>query len=193
MIPKILEEVFGIESLVFGKIEPSARIFVYLHGAGEFGKGCEGQYQYPGFARLLRDDEILLNQPFVIACCLKGEYWSPEDLKSYLSELTKYFGKSEIDLIGYSRGGLGVYEYLHYGGQVKTATVINSRVPNNWSMCHDIPMHIIHAVEDQNTSIDSVLKFTESLKSRFSMTVFDGDHFSIEAIAKSQKWLRCID
>ena len=101
-----------IKSLLFNQHRICERIFVYLHGAGEFGSGPMGQFKYPGFATLLRDGDLKLKQLFVIACCMEGDYWQPEDLKQYFEWLKHRYDQAKIDLIGYGRGGLGVFNYL---------------------------------------------------------------------------------
>ena len=96
MKPEYLESACGINSIVFGRSHFSSSIYVYLHGAGEFGAGFERQYQYPGFATLLRDDEIALKHPFVLACCQNGHHWQADELGSYISDLYREFKDAEI-------------------------------------------------------------------------------------------------
>ncbi|MGF1733593.1 hypothetical protein [Photobacterium kasasachensis] len=194
MKSSLIPEVNGIKSILYGTYEKSERVYVYLHGAGEFGQGIEGQYKYPGFATLLRDGEISLGEPFIIACCMDGSHWLPDSLTLYLNAVSTFFSGAQIDLIGYSRGGEGVYEYLQRHVNVRTATVINSEVPQLLPTNLEVPLHVIHASHDQFTSFDKVQKFVElHLGDTVKLTKWEGNHFSIEAIALSKEWQKWIE
>jgi len=192
--PKYLISDSGINSIVYGHSYFSSSIYVYLHGAGEFGVGFERQYQHPGFATLLRDDEIPLKHPFVLACCQSGGHWQTEELDMYISDLCKEFKNTKIDLIGYSRGGTGVYSYISSRANIRTATVINSKPPTIELPDLRIPLHIVHAEKDHISPIETVkmyLQGNSSDKVHFSMV--QGDHYSIESVAKSGIWERWIE
>ncbi|MFD2177829.1 alpha/beta hydrolase [Veronia pacifica] len=181
-------EVADIQSIVFGIDKPCKSIHVYLHGAGGFGSGYEGQYAFPDFASLLRDEEIELEQPFIVACCMQGEYWDVNRLIPYLEYLSLQFNGADIDIMGYSRGGVGVYELLAAGGRFQSATIINSRPTSPFSFPH-IPIHIIHATDDQRTPIQTIEAFTSVSGNQLTQfTAWQGDHFSIAEIAKSKIW-----
>jgi len=181
-------EIAQIKSIVFGADKACDNVFVYLHGAGEFRKGFDGQYEYPGFASLLRDGEMVVISPFIIACCMDSDQWPLEQLSRYLDEVSSRFNKAEINIIGYSRGGRGVYDLLNSGKKLRSATVINSRLPASIESTH-IPIHIIHASDDQHTPLSTVQAFIEQRDNEhISLTVWEGDHFSIESIARSGVW-----
>jgi predicted esterase len=183
-----IQEIAQIKSIVFGADKPCNSIYVYLHGAGEFRTGYDGQYQYPGFASLLRDCELKIEQPFVIACCMEGDHWVTEQLATYLSELSSRFGKVGIDIIGYSRGGRGVYDLLMAGVELNSATVINSRLPELTEL-PKVPVHIIHATNDQLTSASEVVAFVSRAGNEVtSYTAWQGDHFSVVDIAHAGIW-----
>jgi len=96
---------------------------------------------------------------------------------------------AQIDLIGYSRGGTGVYEYLSSHTNVRTATVINTKPPSLQSNYPKIPLHIIHAERDQVSPIESVKMYLESNTSEsVHFSIVQGDHYSIESEAKSGVW-----
>ncbi|UXI00114.1 hypothetical protein [Photobacterium sp. TY1-4] len=186
-----LPEVCGIQSILYGAEKTTDRVYVYLHGAGEFGQGAEGQYQYPGFATLLRDGNLSLKQPLIIACCMAGTHWLPDALKPYLDEVSAHFGHAQIDLIGYSRGGEGIYALLSHlrNPALRTATIINSAIPPMVLPHPTVPLHVIHASQDQFTSLANVKDFVGShTDSNIKLTEWQGDHFSIEAIARSGVW-----
>ena len=194
MKPEYLESACGINSIVYGRNHFSTSIYVYLHGAGEFGAGFERQYQYPGFATLLRDDEIALDHPFVLACCQNGSHWQANDLEVYISDLRSEFENAKIDLIGYSRGGTVVYSYVGSRANVRTATVINSKPPAVEPTDLKVPLHVVHAERDQVSPIESVKKYLENDSSEsVHFSVVQGDHYSIESVAKSGIWSRWIE
>ena len=96
------------------------------------------------------------------------------------------FENTEIDLIGYSRGGTGVYSYISSHTNVRTATVINSKPPTIESSNLKVPLHIIHAERDQVSPVESVKMYLESNASEsFHFSIVQGDHYSIESVAKS--------
>jgi predicted peptidase len=184
-------KLFGLNALVFGKLQGSPRVYVYLHGSGEFGKDISSHYINPGFATVLKDDKINLKYPFVLPCCIAGEFWIPEQVKLLLDDIRKDNEIMSIDLIGYSRGGYGVYEYISQFSDIHTATVINSRIPESDTFITSIPLLIIHGRQDQNEHIETVRKFYKSLISKqykVKMIELDGDHFIIEEVSKSE-WL----
>jgi len=192
--PKYLKSNSGINSIVYGHSCFSRSIYLYLHGAGEFGVGFDRQYQYPGFATLLRDDEIAVKHPFVLACCQSGSHWQADKLDAYLSDLRREFENVYIDLIGYSRGGTGVYSHISSHTNVRTATVINSKPPSVPLSSLKVPLHIIHAERDQVSPIESVKIYLESNTSEnVHFSVVQGDHYSIESVAKSGIWERWIE
>lgn len=178
----------GIISFVFGQRRVSERVFVYLHGAGGFGKGYSGLFMYPGFATLLRDGALRVDVPFVFACCMEGEHWPVERLTLFLRQVSTHFGEATIDLIGYSRGGLGVYELVGDTDIIRSATVINSRLPEKpVDVC--VPLHIIQARHDQRVSFEAVRAFANrDYSGLVSFTAWEGDHFSIEEIVLSGIW-----
>lgn len=183
-------EVESIKSVVFGVDKPCKSIYVYLHGSGGFGTDYKGQFEYPDFPSLLRDGEMNLEQPFVVACCMHGEYWSASQLASYFTYLKERFGADGIDVIGYSRGGAGVYDLLQAGVSVNSAVVINSRLPEAL-MLSDTPVHIIHATDDQFTPLGNVKLFVKRFgPEKITFTEWQGDHYSIAAIAQSDIWQR---
>ncbi len=181
----------GMNALVFGELQGSQRVYVYLHGSGEFGKGIHSHYINPGFATVLRDDKINLKYPFVIPCCITGDFWIPEQVKLLLDDIRKDNDIMSIDLIGYSRGGYGVYEYISQFSDIHTATVINSRIPKSDAFITSIPLLIIHGRQDQSENIEIVRRFYKSLisnQSKVKMIELDGGHFIIEEVSKSE-WL----
>ena len=181
-------EISQIKSIVFGADKLGNNIYVYLHGSGGFRTGYEGQYEYPDFASLLRDGKIELEQPFIVACCMDREHWNAVQLIEYLNELSMRFNNARIDVIGYSRGGTGVYSLLQSSTALRSATVINSRLPIV-AKPPNVPVHIIHASNDQLTQVETVREFVKQFGNELtSFTVWHGDHFSIAAIALSGIW-----
>ena len=183
-------EIARIKSIAFGSDKPCKNIYVYLHGSGGFRTGYKGQYEYPDFASLLQNGDIELEQPFVVACCMDREHWFTGPLVKYLSELSARFNGAKIDIIGYSRGGMGVYGLLQSGAALNSATIINSRVSESANL-PKLPVHIIHATDDQHASLEVIEAFVFKFGNEFtSLTAWPGDHFSIASIAISGIWRR---
>jgi predicted peptidase len=169
----------------FGPEKPSLKLYVYLHGAGEFGVGPEGQDKYPGFCSLLKSGELCPSHPFIFACALDGEIWEADSLDVFIEDLKNEYKATDIHLIGYSRGGEGVYNYINNYSSIESATVINSRVPNAFES--DINVGVIHSKCDQITPIEEVRRFVANAQSKgllVSLTEWNGDHYSIEDIAR---------
>jgi uncharacterized alpha/beta hydrolase family protein len=123
-----------------------------------------------------------------------GASWEVGRLSRYISEIKQNNNNLEIDLIGYSRGGTGVYKYIAKYRDLRTATVINSKPLKTMPITINTPLHVIHSVNDQFTPMahieDNFINFTEP---KVQLTRWDGDHFSIEAIAKAKVWVEWID
>ena len=194
MVLTRIEGKHGINSIVYGELQGARRVYIYLHGAGEFGEEYNLQYQYPGFATLLRDCNLRINYPFVIACCTVGTSWDTGRLCQYISEIKQINDNLEIDIIGYSRGGTGVYKYISKYCDLRTATVINSKPVKTMPTTINTPLHVIHSVNDQITPIAEIEDYLVSISGpKIQLTRWDGDHFSIEAIAKARVWVEWID
>lgn len=119
---------------------------------------------------------------------MEGEYWPVKKLIEYLNDLSARFGAAEVDLIGYSRGGIGIYHLLQAGVIVRSATVINSRLPNCEKL-PDLPLHIIHSSGDQFTPIEDVRSFASRFGNRLTkLSEWEGDHYSIASISRSDVW-----
>jgi pimeloyl-ACP methyl ester carboxylesterase len=183
-------------SLIFGDLWSSKRAYVYLHGLGEFGKGVEGQYEYPGFATALRDDEVHPRHPMVLPCGRKQGRWTPDTVRNFLGDLPREFGDLDLDLIGYSAGGTGVYDYIAQYSDVRTATVINARLPTNQQFKTRVPLQVIVSREDHLETVASVRTFCNRLWSAGIHVTFeerDGDHFIIHPVALDAEFYRWIE
>src|SRR5688500_5657445 len=88
------------------------RIVLYLHGAGGFGTGIRGLFEYPDLPGLLRDG-LEVRCRVVVPSCHIGEQWQPSIIASFLDDLEAAYGKPRngYDLLGYSRGGRGAYQF----------------------------------------------------------------------------------
>lgn len=161
-------------------------VTVYLHGKGGFGH-LSGLYEYEDFPRLLRDGNYHPVCPFLILHARSGENWQMRVLNNVLSSVAKQCPERSIHLMGYSRGGIAVYEHLsaYPSSPVKKATVINSRLPSNYS--GNVPLDIFHAALDHTQPLADLERFTEQQNSQgqqMSLMVTPGDHFNIGPVAR---------
>lgn len=177
----------NIESILLNEDYKSAGwLFVYLHGGGGFGKERERLFKYREFPKLIRCGEITPSHPFVVLHALDGERWDVDAVEDRLLRLKKKFNRSKIHMVGYSRGGFGVYEYVSRYEGVQKATVINSRTFD--ALDTITPIEVFHATNDQLTPIHTVFEFVK-LKAQsgisISLTEFNGDHHSVEEVVRS--------
>ena len=171
--------------IYYGEDIDSEYIQVYLHGKGGF-RSLEGLYEYPDFPLLAKNGRLPLNHPFVIVHASNCELWDSDLISSALARIKVEHSGKIIHLVGYSRGGEGVYRYLNTGNDVELASVINSRTPENFYS--KAMLQIIHTDSDHTESVDKVQKFSRALaKTNKGVTfeTFKGDHFSIGEIALS--------
>lgn len=63
-------------------------------------------------------------------CCHDSDHWEPQKLKVFFDELRQNLKYDEIDLLGYSRGGKGVYDYLSTYGDIRSAVIVSARPPS---------------------------------------------------------------
>lgn len=175
-----------IETIIYEDRASPELIYVYLHGAGGFGDDSSELFKYRDFPLLIHEKELRPKYPFIVLHALDGEYWNPESVNVHLEELSKKFDHPNIHLIGYSRGGYGVYQYLSEFSLASRGIVINSRVYEKLST--RTPIDVYHAVQDDKVSIECIRKFVK-VKSEagqiISLHEFEGDHHSIDKIALS--------
>jgi predicted esterase len=175
-----------IESVIFNESATPEWIYVYLHGSGGFPGSGESLYKYRDFPKLLKIGELKPSHPFVVLHALEGEHWDAESVDSFLLELKATYHNPKIHLIGYSRGGFGVYEYISKFKGASRATVINSRVFSDLDT--ETALDVFHAKKDQITPIESVKALVKQKIEQGQPILFheyEGDHYSVETVALS--------
>lgn len=183
-----------IEIISFEEEAPHEWVYVYLHGAGEFGESRKSLYKYRDFPLLIKSKELIPAHPFMVFHAIEGDRWEVDSVEAHLKLVLKKYPKAKIHLIGFSRGGVGVYEYVSKYSLATKATVINSRVCRELNTRTNID--VVHAKNDQTSKIDEVRDFVKSKLQAgqpIRLTEFEGDHYSIAEIGLSGIVVRTIN
>jgi pimeloyl-ACP methyl ester carboxylesterase len=166
----------------------SDRTILYLHGAGGFGSGIAGLYEYPDLPSLLRDG-LELDCRVVIPSCHYGEEWDPSVLALFLDDLDRAYGKPEngYDLLGYSRGGCGAYGLAAADpSRIRTIAAISTKDMLDLApRIATLPVFICHGGGDQRTPVGSARRMHQTLQEfgcNSTLSVIEGDHFIIAAV-----------
>jgi fermentation-respiration switch protein FrsA (DUF1100 family) len=173
-----------IDIMMFGQQLEADYVQVYLHGKGGF-LNEEELFRYPDFPRLLKQGELELQYPFILLHALNGEQWDVHAVHIAIQKIRLTYPNSKIHLMGYSRGGTGVYRYVDQYNDVSLASIINSKLEDFSS---SIPVQVIHACDDQTQPLDEVQAFVADKVSKglnITLKLVPGDHFSIGSIARS--------
>src|SRR6187431_1451698 len=134
--PAMVEETFtssstGMWSLVWSPAahDEHGRSLLYLHGAGGFGTGMAGLFEHLDLPRLLREG-MEVDCRVIIPSCHVDVEWKPAIVSSFLDDLEVVYGKPRrgYDLLGYSRGGRGAYQFAAAEpARVRTLAAISAR------------------------------------------------------------------
>jgi predicted esterase len=179
-----------IEALVWSpqSQEDDGRVVLYLHGAGGFGTGINGLYEHPDLPSLLRDG-MRLTCSVVIPSCHIGQQWEPAVIASFLNDFEQAYDRQDqrYDLVGYSRGGTGGYQFAAAApNRVRTLAVISSRcAPEIARSISALPVLICHGLKDQRTDVSQAQLMYDSLCQAgcdCKLELVAGDHFIIEHV-----------
>lgn len=161
------------------------RTILYLHGAGGFGTGAAGLYEYPDLPGLLREG-LELDCRVVIPSCHIGEEWDPTMLSSFLDDFDRAQGKpaNGYDVVGYSRGGRGAYRLAAANpGRIRTLAVIAAKeMPEVVPRISSLPVFICHGISDERAPVDGARRMNDSLRStgcNSTLSIVEGDHFIV--------------
>jgi len=180
----------GMCALVWTPTSHSAddRILLYLHGAGAFGTGIAGLYEYPDLPSLLRDG-MEVGCRVVIPSCPSGEEWQTSAISLFLDDFEAVYEKPKAgyDLLGYSRGGRGAYQFAATeSDRVRTLAVVSTGdMPELISRLCPIPVFICHGLHDQRTPVSKAQDMCASLQAaggRCEFSLVEGDHFIIAKV-----------
>ena len=180
----------GMWALVWSpaSLSRNTRTTLYLHGAGGFGRGMAGLFEYPDLPSLLRDG-MELDCRVVIPSCHVGDEWQPTMLSDFLTELESTYDKPSggYDLVGYSRGGRGVYQFAAFEpARVRTLAAISARdMPELAHELRGFPVFIIHGDKDQRTPVERIRSMYDALRAEgcnCKLEIVDGDHFIIAKV-----------
>ncbi len=172
-----------IEQTLYGKDLVSSYVQVYLHGKSGF-DGKQELLKYRDYPYLLESRELIPDHPFVVLHARSGEHWDIKSLSETLAGIKEGFPSKYLHLIGYSRGGEGVYRYISQYASVDLATVINARIFEDLDTT--IPLQVIHSRDDHTQDFNVVLSFLDRKRLTGHGIIFDevaGDHYAIGKIA----------
>jgi len=147
-----------------------------------------GLFEYPDLPSLLRDG-MELDCRVVIPSCHTGDEWQPAMISDFLTDFESTYGKPSrgYDLLGYSRGGRGVYLFAVFEpARVRTLAAISARdMPELIHQIRRFPVFIVHGDKDQRTPVERIQGMYESLRAvgcNCKLTIIDGDHFIIAKV-----------
>lgn len=169
------------------------RTILYLHGAGGFGTGIAGLFEYPDLPSLLRDG-MDVGCRVVVPSCHIGEEWQPSVISSFMDDFEGVYvsPRSGYDLLGYSRGGRGAYQFAAAEPRrVRTLAVVSTRdmlelVPR----ISGLPVFICHGLEDQRTPAPRAERMYEALRDAgCKCTLVFGTRRSLYYRQGSRRWL----
>lgn len=172
------------EALIFKGQPQSREAIVYLHGSGSFGKGATGVFEYEDFPSLLLRRELAPDMHFITLCALQGEVYPFDATIRAVNQLREMMNLNWLHLVGFSRGGAGVYGCLELDAGVDSATTINARVPARMPSS-TIPLHVIYSDEDDRVDAEDVSQFFTTPPENIKVTRWSGDHYSVADIARS--------
>jgi len=188
----MVEETFtsdstGMWALVWSSASQheDGRTLVYLHGAGGFGTGMAGLFEYPDLPSLLREGMDLRCRVAIPSCQVDVE-WKPSLVSSFLDDLDVAYGKPArgYDLVGYSRGGRGAYQFAATEPtRIRTLTAISARdMPQLVEDLCRVPVLICHGLDDQVTPVARIERMYDDLVAagcNCKLVLVEGDHFII--------------
>jgi len=125
----------------------------------------------------------------VIPSCPIGEEWQSSVISSFLDDLEGVYGKpkSGYDLLGYSRGGRGAYQFAAAEPRrIRTLAVVSTRdVPEVVPHISALSVFICHGLEDQRILVANARHMYEVLLTagcNCTLSLVEGDHFIIARV-----------
>jgi hypothetical protein len=191
----------GMEGLLYSppRDQDDGRTLLYLHGRGGFGTGIPGLFEYPDLPSLLRGGMDLPCRVLIPSCHV-GEHWVPALIADFLDDVDGTSRSSGYDVVGYSRGGRGAYQFAAAHTQrVRTLAVIATRArPEVVPQITALPTLICHGIHDPYRPLSDARSMHELLLvagSRCTLELIEGDHFIIGQVFASGlifRWQRAV-
>ena len=127
------------------------RVLLYLHGAGGFGTGIDGLFEFPDLPTMLRDGLSLASTVAIPSCPTSGR-WQSVTLAAFLDDLERHLDRASVtyDVLGFSRGGTGGVEFaIAYPQRVRTLVTLAARVPQRLTASGGtFPVLLVHGKAD---------------------------------------------
>ena len=175
----------GMKALVFSPAAAAddKRVILYLHGAGGFGAGLAGLYEFSNLPTLLRDG-MTLASTVIIPSCHEGEHWQPRTIGAFLDDFERSKGTTgmKYDVVGYSRGGTGAYSFAASAPErVRTIVAISARfAPDVIAKIAAIPTLLVHGTKDTRVTVEESRCMYQGISEAggvCELLLVDGDHF----------------
>ncbi|MFT4046890.1 MAG: dienelactone hydrolase family protein [Solimonas sp.] len=183
-----------------GRLE-SDHTLLYLHGAGGFGTGLAGLYEYPDLPSLLREG-LETGRPILMPYGETGPEWDVDRLALLLDAFAAQRGHvgCRYDVVGYSRGGNGAYRLAARDTRrVRSVTAVAARADVALAgRLAGLPVMIGHGQHDDRVPVDEARRMHEALRPYAKPAVLklvQGDHFIIERLWRDGTivdWLRTL-
>jgi poly(3-hydroxybutyrate) depolymerase len=182
----------GMKALVYSPAAltwaDSNRAILYLHGAGGFGTGLAGLYQFPDLPSLLRDG-MPVSSAVIIPSCSVGEYWQPRAISAFLGDFERAYGLTEMkyDVIGYSRGGTGAFNFAASAPErIRTLVAISARSALDVvDKITGVPILLCHGTMDTRVAAEESRLMRQNLCAAggaCELMLVEGDHFIVAEV-----------
>jgi pimeloyl-ACP methyl ester carboxylesterase len=174
------------------------RVLLYLHGVGGFGTGIEGLFEYLDLPSLLRDGMSLSSRVLIPSCSTSGR-WHAATIAAFLDDFEADAGEPGIryDVLGYSRGGTGAYQFAHlYPDRLRTLAAMAARVPEPYmASAGRCPVCIVHGENDEWVPPANARRMHEAFKRserHCDLMITDDDHYLLSAalLQRVFRWQR---
>ncbi len=179
----------GWQSLIYRPplLLDDGRVLLYLHGAGGFGTGIDGLFDYPDLPSLLRDGLSLTSTVAIPSCPTSGR-WQSVQLAAFLDDLEASPGGLSVayDVLGFSRGGTGAIEFAAaYPHRVRSLAVLAAQVPQRLTASGGtFPALLVHGNSDDKVSVDDAKSLLVALVASghsCELMLIDAGHYLVDA------------
>jgi predicted esterase len=147
-----------------------------------------GLYEFQDFPSLLRDG-MQLSSRVIIPSCHIGERWEPSIISSLLNdfERVRETPKHGYDVVGYSRGGSGAYQFAATAPErIRTIAVVSTpQMPEAVLRISAFPVSITHGINDLRIPPSQAQLMHDALSvagCNCKLSLVEGDHFIIAKV-----------
>jgi predicted esterase len=180
----------GMKALIYAPaaLAEGNRVVLYLHGSGGFGTGLAGLLQFPDLPNLLRDG-MAISCTVIIPSCHLGEQWQPSVISAFLDDFERSFGLTKVkyDVIGYSRGGTGAFNFAAAAPErIRTLVAISARSALDVvDRIARVPTLLCHGTMDTRVGAEESRLMCQRLRAAggtCELMLVEGDHFIVTEV-----------